>query len=594
VAKVVITTDDVARTKAGSIPRSVEIRDRDEVLDVQRELASVSGVTVMIHDQACATELRRARKRGLVAPPRQVVVINERVCEGCGDCQTKSNCLSLQTISTPFGPKTTVDEETCNVDLSCLAGDCPAFALVEPSSSSGSTEASSTGRAAEAEPALAPEAPVRSLEASTTVRLAGVGGTGVVTAAHLLARAALIDGVEAWGVDQTGMSQKAGTVISDLRIGPGAVERSNVLGTDEVDVLVACDLLAATARACLDGLSPSRTRVVGSTATSLTGPMVLGRTDRSIDTDALCAALEERAIPDGTSFVDTEALLGRAGISRSASNVALLGIVHQSGLLPLSTDALRGAIEQNGVAVEENLSAFELGRAWAAGLVALEAELEPLTTTTAALDLPDAARAHLGALADELVQYQSPAQAAILLERAEAAWRVEALLGGDGTLCTAVADGLFKFQAYKDEYEVARLLLDHPASGGKVTWLLHPPAMRSRGLKRKLHLGPRSRPLLRALKAGRRLRGTRLDPFGRTPLRRLERQLIDEQLELIDRVLGLVDAERLAAAAELCRLPLEVRGYESVKERSIERFVSKRDQLLAALEAKVLIDERSA
>jgi indolepyruvate ferredoxin oxidoreductase len=584
--KVVITTDDVNRTRALPLPAGTEVHPREAVLEVQRALAQLPGVTIMFHDQACATELRRARKRGLAPTPTKRVVINERVCEGCGDCQVKSNCLSLQTVSTVFGPKTRVDEETCNLDLSCLAGDCPAFTLVEASTGRPDPAPNEDNRSAASDLAAIPEAPIRDRERSTTVRFAGIGGTGVVTAAHLLARAALLEGVEAWGVDQTGMSQKAGTVISDLRIGPGSVERSNVLGADEVDVLIACDLLAATSPGVLDGISPARTHTVGSTTPSLTGPMILGLEERWVDEAALADAIRKRTVAEGSHFVEAEQLLDAAGISRAASNVLLIGIALQLGLLPLSTASLRGAIEQNGVAIEQNLAALELGRAWAAGAADDAPSSEVASTAVSATEgyeLPDSLRGKLGMLAEELTAYQDATLATTLLNSAEAAWKVERALGGDGELCDAAADGLFKVLAYKDEYEVARLLLDHPAADGRSTWLLHPPALRARGLGRKLHLGRSSAPLLRALRASRRLRGTRLDPFGRSSLRREERALIVEQLELIDTVLKAVDRTSLSSAADLCRLPLEIRGYESVKERSIARFRSTRDEQLAAL-----------
>ena len=586
VARIVVTTDDVARTKALSLPSNVDVRDRKDVLAVQRELAAQQGVTVMFHDQACATELRRARKRGLVPTPTQRVVINERVCEGCGDCQVKSNCLSLQTVNTVFGPKTRVDEETCNIDLSCLQGDCPAFTLVE------GEVAVPTGGSTVSVDSL-PPAPIRDRSRSTTIRFAGIGGTGVVTAAHLLARAALLDGIEAWGVDQTGMSQKAGTVVSDLRIGPGSVERSNVLSSNEVDVLLACDLLAATNSSVLDGLSPTRTEIVGSTTKSLNGPMILGLADRSIDAPALITALEDLSIPGASTFLDPEEVVTRAGLSKGTSNVLLIGVAAQRGLLPLRSEAIRQAIEQNGVAVAANLEAFELGRAFVAEVEGVEARREPSIATEVleSFELPDVHRSHLALLGSELIAYQHEALAKQFLKEIEATWQAERAFGGEGELSRAAADGLYKFLAYKDEYEVARLLLTEPSSGGKVTWLLHPPALRSRGLKSKLHLGPRTRPLLRTLRTMRRLRGTRLDPFGRSSLRREERALIEDYLELLETVRAGLTKQNLEAAVKLCQLPLEVRGYEEVKEASIRKYRVHRD---ACLEAFLSLSSPSA
>ncbi len=571
--RVVITTDDVAKFRSVSLPDSVVVRPRDEILEVQRELAKVEGVTVLIHDQACATELRRARKRGLAPSPTFKVVINERVCEGCGDCQVKSNCLSLQTIQTPFGPKTRIDEDSCNVDLSCLEGDCPAFTLVKIDT----RERRDPVPKYEAAMPI-PDPVVRDLDTPISVRFAGIGGTGVVTVAHLLARAALIDGIEVWGVDQTGMSQKAGAVISDLRIGPGAAERSNILGTDEVDLFIVCDLLSATQPAVLDGASPARTSLVGSLAASLSGPMILGLRERTIDTGALVDALTSTVRPGHAVFLDTAAVAEEAGAATSTANVVLLGVASQSGLLPVSAGSLETAIEQNGVSVAANLAAFRQGRAWAAGIRPSEdpgasstddAEFAALTER---FDLPERSRSILGRFAAELTAYQDRRLAERLLALCSEAWGAEEPIGGSGALTEAVAAGLFKLMAYKDEYEVARLLLDHPAAEGATTWLLHPPVLRARGLKRKIHLGGWARPSLVVLRASRRLRGRALDPFGHTSLRKTERALPDEYLAALGQIYGSLDGANLDEAIEIASLASTVRGYEGVKEHSIERY----------------------
>ena len=254
VEEVVITTDDLSRYRKLAVPKQVSVKSRDDILPIQVRLASIDGVTVLIHDQICATELRRARKRGLAPKPASKIVINERVCEGCGDCQVKSNCLALQTLDTPFGPKTRIDEDSCNVDASCLKGDCPAFGLIDqrPRRWRRATSRPHAMKVTD-EPDL-PTAPVAAPDRPMTIRIAGIGGTGVVTTAHLLAWAAMIDGIDVSGLDQTGLSQKAGPVVSDLRIGPGAWDRSNVLGDDEVDVLLATDLMAAVRPSVVSGI----------------------------------------------------------------------------------------------------------------------------------------------------------------------------------------------------------------------------------------------------------------------------------------------------------------------------------------------------
>ena len=556
VQKVVITTDDATRYRRFRRRRSgpIDVRRRDEILTVQEELAAVDGVTVLIHDQACATELRRARKRGVVARPKHAVVINERVCEGCGDCQTKSNCLSLQTVDTPFGPKTRIDAASCNVDLSCLAGDCPAFALVEvgPEPKAEIVLPADAGALPAPPPVTGPVA----------IRVAGVGGTGVVTLAHLLARAAMLDGLGVWGLDQTGLSQKAGAVVSDLRIGPDANVRSNLLGDGDVDVLLAADLMAAARPSVLLATDETRTALVASLSTSLSGPMILGESDRRVPVGELRETVAGACRP-GADLVDADAVARESAGTTAVANVVLLGVAAQRGLLPVTIDSLELAIRQNGVAVDENLAAFRAGRAWA------EAEAP---ASVAAPERADGTNADPAGLAADLERYHSPRLATRFRELVNETRAAEARAGGDGTLTAAVAFGYHKLLAYKDEYEVARLLLDHPSAPGKVTWLLHPPLLRSLGLRRKLRLGPSTTPLLKALRAARRLRGTPFDPFGHTELRRIERQLPADYASAIRTLLPRLDRQALPAAVELARLPSMVRGYEHVKLGSIPTY----------------------
>ncbi|MGH8982077.1 MAG: indolepyruvate ferredoxin oxidoreductase family protein [Acidimicrobiales bacterium] len=641
VRKVVITTDDTSRYRKRRLPGGISVRSRDDMIAVQEELAAIDGVTVLVHDQPCATELRRARKRGLAPVPTQRVVINERVCEGCGDCQVKSNCLSLQTIDTPLGPKTRIDADSCNIDLSCLKGDCPAFTLVEVVEvvngvevADGTKDADgvSGGGEAAAHDDL-PPAPVARPERALTLRIAGIGGTGVVTCAHLLAWAALLDGVDVWGLDQTGLSQKAGPVISDLRMGPGAGDRSNVFGEDEVDVLIASDVVAASVPKVLASMTEGRTTVIGSTAASLSGPMVLGLEARHVPVGELQAALTDAAADGEAAFFDATALALDAGAPATAANVVLLGAASQLGVLPVSAASIVSAIERNGVAVEGNVAAFRAGRRYVAaengggfpneaagvsnGAVGVPDEaagagrqpqdgtapaLAGHTTTTAEwlapgraalrdVALPDAERLRIEWLAADLADYQDASLARRFAALVDETWGAERRAGGDGRLTAGVAFGYHKLLAYKDEYEVARLLLEFPEDGdgrgdagraahGKTTWLLHPPALRARGLGHKIHLGPWSAPALRALRSARRVRGTALDPFGRTELRRTERQLPSEYADAVRSLLPRLAADNLDAATAIARLPDRLRGYESVKERSL---VGYREEMAARL-----------
>jgi indolepyruvate ferredoxin oxidoreductase len=581
VKEVVITTDDLSRYRKLTVPKGVSVRSRDELMETQVRLASIEGVTVLIHDQVCATELRRARKRGLAPKPALKIVINERVCEGCGDCQVKSNCLALQTVDTPFGPKTRIDEESCNVDASCLKGDCPAFGLIDQRPHRRRRATSPRQELVVTEELDLPTAPVATAEHPMTIRIAGIGGTGVVTTAHLLAWAAMIDGIDVWGLDQTGLSQKAGPVVSDLRIGPGAWDRSNVLGDGEVDVLLATDLMAAVRPAVMNGIRPGHTAVIGSTASPLNGPMVLGLQERDVPNADLQASLSRRTGAGDPVFVDAGMLAIRAGAAASMANVALLGVASQRGLLPVSARAIEAAIERNDVSVGANVAAFRVGRSWAAGLLdglgdegPGDRDRERVVQIFSESEVPSRHRNEISMLAADLVEYQNVDLARRFAELVIDAWKAERQAGGEGDFSAAVAAGYHKLLAYKDEYEVARLLLDHPTSDGTMTWLLHPPALRARGLSRKLRLGPWSRPVMKGLRAARRIRGTALDPFGRTPLRRTEKRLPTEYLEAVHALLPALTPENLPLATDVARLPMKVRGYEGVKERSIAAYRS--------------------
>jgi indolepyruvate ferredoxin oxidoreductase len=589
VKEVVITTDNLARYRKLALPKQVSVKSRDEIMQTQERLASVEGVTVLIHDQVCATELRRARKRGLAPKPASRVVVNERVCEGCGDCQVKSNCLALHTVDTFFGPKTRIDEESCNVDASCLKGDCPAFALIDERPHRRHNPTSCPQPIFVPDALDLPAAPFVSLDHPMTIRIAGVGGTGVVTTAHLLAWAAMIDGVDVSGLDQTGLSQKAGPVVSDLRIGPGAADRSNVLGDGEVDVLLAADLMAAVRPSVLNGIRSGHTAVIGSRASSLNGPMVLGLQERHVPEADLQASLSGRAGEGNAVFVDAGLLAVRGGAAASMGNVVLLGVASQRGLLPVSAQALERAIERNDVSAAANIAAFRVGRSWAAGLLnefGAEDRRDRIPDRVVQMfcdaGLPSPHREQISSLAADLIDYQNIDLAHCFAELVVDAWNVERQAGGEGDFSAAVAAGYHKLLAYKDEYEVARLLLDHPSSNGRVTWLLHPPVLRARGLTRKVKLGPWSRPVMKALRAARRIRGSALDPFGRTPLRRMEKRLPTEYVEAVRALLPTLTEENLELATEVALLPMSVRGYEGVKERSITSYRSELARRLAS------------
>ena len=584
VARVIVTTEDLGRYRRVKLPRGVAVWDRSRIAEAQRVLAATPGVTVLVHDQECATEKRRKRKRGKIAQPQTRVFINERICEGCGDCGRKSNCLSVQPVPTEFGRKTRVHQSSCNVDYSCLDGDCPAFMTVVPGAPAGrrqAAEAITPDELPAPRPVVDPD--------SFGIRLTGVGGTGVVTVSQVLATAGLIAGWHTRSLDQTGLAQKGGAVVSDVRFSRSAPPPTNKLGTGECDLYLGCDLLVAADPKNLAVTAAGRTVAVVSVAEVPTGPMVSDPALAFPDRTAVSQPILDR-VRDGSVLLDVrQIVLGLFGDDQFA-NVFLVGAGFQSGALPLPPDAIEEAIRVNGVAVEKNLQAFRRGRQYVADPSALLA--------AAGLDRPAAAEPTLDRLirtrADDLTAYQDPAYARRYLDVVE---RVRAAeqdkTPGSTALTEAVARYLYKLMAYKDEYEIARLALEPSLGAGleaefgpgaRASWRLHPPVLRALGLKRKIALGPWFVPAFQVLRAIRGLRGTSMDPFGRTRVRIAERELIEEYVGLVDHLIGRLSPATAALAVRLAELPDSVRGYEDVKMRTVESYHQAMAELRAQLD----------
>ena len=590
VKKVAITTDDVDAYDDRKLPKNVHVHERANIVDIQSELAEIEGVTVLIHDQGCAAELRRDRKRGRIEQPSRRVVINHRICEGCGDCGDVSSCLSVQPVDTPLGRKTQVDQATCNFDYSCMKGDCPAFMTVDAHVAN---QMSSTALPTPFDL----ESPMPIDRESTVVRLSGIGGTGVVTVAHILATAATLDGLHVAGLDQTGLSQKAGPVISDLTISTSdAAARTNAPGRGQADVLLAFDHLVAASDRSVHVVNDD-TAVFASTTTTPTGRQV---TSPEL-VGATTVELVERVGSAGVqvdSGLAAEVLAG----SRASANIVLLGAAVQSGQLPVSLDALRSAIEMNGVSVESNLVALEWGRGLVTHYDQTIAAIEQHSPTShrfTASPLPRSLKRRVDGLGllttaaelissrtADLVDYQSKEYAGRYLDLVTATLPI-----GSPELTDAVARNFHKLMAYKDEYEVARLML-HPdglaeadAIGDKRLWHLHPPILAALGMSSKVEVNEKFTPSIKALAKGKKLRGTKLDPFGRTEMRRMERDLVDDFERMIKRVCatdGLaVDTDRLPVAIELAELPDMIRGYEELKVRRVEEYSQRVAELLA-------------
>ncbi|MGH2951721.1 MAG: indolepyruvate ferredoxin oxidoreductase family protein [Solirubrobacterales bacterium] len=587
VKRIIVTSDEqpAYRRRMAGI---AEYRDRSGLLEAQRELAATPGVTVLIHDQECAAELRRLRKRGKAPDPDLRVLINERVCEGCGDCGEKSGCLSVQPVETEFGRKTQIHQPSCNKDYSCLDGDCPSFVTVVGAQAAGK-------RAVEHPDIELPEPQLRVPADDFRVRFPGIGGTGVVTINQLLGMAALLEGRHAAGLDQTGLAQKGGPVISDLRIGRRALRGASKAPTGGAHLYLVFDLLTATTAANLAVTDPERTVAVVSTGAVPTGKMVTDTGLSFPDRDELIDRIEAATRAGENFYLDAEALAMQLFDDHMPANVLALGAAYQWGAIPLAAESIEAAIRLNGAAVEKNLAAFAWGRACVVSPDLIEqatkrpqAEEETRPPTEAEAELiarfgdDEELTQLVGIRVRELGDYQGLGYArdyADFVARVREAERAAA--PGRTALSEAVARNLHKLMAYKDEYEVARLHLlageharQHEQFGDRARfyWMLHPPLLRALGLRRKLRLGRWFAPFLRLLRSLRWLRGRAIDPFGHTRVRRVERALPGEYRDAVSASLASLDGAGYERAIAIAELPDLVRGYEQIKLRNVERY----------------------
>jgi indolepyruvate ferredoxin oxidoreductase len=602
VKRIIITTDHPENYKGVSVAGNVEVWHRDRLLEAQSVLATVPGVTALIHDQQCAAEKRRLRKRGRQADPQTRIFINEAVCEGCGDCGRKSNCLSVQPVQTEFGRKTQIHQSSCNKDYSCLLGDCPSFISVEPAGAPQKREKRLTPLDAEL-----PEPALRVPRDGFALHMMGIGGTGVVTVNQILGTAAMLDGRQVRGLDQTGLSQKGGPVVSDLRIDSRPVDISNKVSAGGADLYLGFDLLVATDPLNLDKAESGRTIAVVSTSQIPTGRMVADTTVQFPELGGTLMSIDRVTRKDANVYVDAQAMAEALFNDHMATNFIMVGAAYQAGALPISADSLETAIRLNGVSVDMNLLAFRWGRMTVVDAARVEAAVQ---TATGKVEAPRVLSAEASALVDEsgakgelrrlleirvpeLIAYQDAGYARRYVEFvARVAGEESRKTPGRTGLSEAVARHLFKLMAYKDEYEVARLHLDaaleaelHARFGPEIRyyWHLHPPLLRALGLKKKIRVGSWFRPAFEALRAMKGLRGTALDVFGYARVRREERALIGEYRALVERALGSLSPATHDTAVAIGDLPDLIRGYEDIKLDNVRHFRARAVELAAKL-----------
>ena len=590
VVKMVVVTDEpekysgrtvVSPTRAGhpelvtELPPGVTVHHRDELDRIQREFRELKGTSIIIYDQTCATEKRRRRKRGSMVDPAKRVVINELVCEGCGDCSVQSNCLSVEPIETEFGRKRRINQNSCNKDFSCVKGFCPSFVTVE----GGQLKKPKKDKKGDLSALSAIPEPVLPLvEQVWGIVVGGVGGTGVITIGQLLGMAAHLEGKGVVTQDTSGLAQKGGATWSHIQIAnrPGDIYTSKV-GTAKADLVIGCDPIVAANKSTLDVMLPGHTHVVLNSHGTPTAAFV-SNPDWQFPSGDCASAIDDTVGRELTSSFDAEQVAVQMLGDSIYTNPLMLGFAWQKGRVPLSHAALMRAIELNGVQIDNNKAAFEWGRRCAHDLAAVQA-LFKAAQIIEFVRKPSLAEM-LAKRVDFLAAYQNAAYAQTYITFVEKVRAAEAPLNST-QLSEAVARYLFKLMAYKDEYEVARLHTDRAFTEKiasmfegdyKLIHHLAPPLTAKKndqGELIKQPFGPWMRSAFGLLAKMKGLRGTPLDIFGRSAERRMERALIVEYRACIEELLTSLNAERLALAAEIARIPEQIRGYGHVKERHL-------------------------
>ncbi|MFO1284859.1 MAG: indolepyruvate ferredoxin oxidoreductase family protein [Burkholderiales bacterium] len=592
VTRIVVVTDDPDKYPSGYFADTIEVHHRSALDRVQRELRETEGTSVLIYDQTCAAEKRRRRKRGKFPDPPKRVVINEHVCEGCGDCGVQSNCVSVAPLETEFGRKRTIDQSTCNKDYSCVNGFCPAFVTVEGGRLRKRDQAEAPDFSTLPNPPAAP-----SLAEPYGVLVTGIGGTGVVTIGALLGMAAHLEGRGVSVLDMAGLAQKNGAVVSHVRIADAPEKlHATRIAAGEAKLVLACDILTGIGYEAIAKMQKGVTRALVNTGLVMPADFTR-KPDLAFPLGSMEREIVDAVGGDAAEFFDASTTATRLMGDSIATNLFMVGYAYQRGLLPLSETAILRAIELNGAAIESNTLAFRWGR------LAAHAPERVAEAATPRRTIPASQR--LSATLDETIErrvrfltdYQDAAYAKAYADQVARVRSVESRVApGSTKLAEAVARYDFKLRAIKDEYEVARLytqtdFLERIAGefegDTRLVFHLAPPLTHRPqapgATVAKSSYGPWMLKAMRVLARLKGLRGGFFDVFGRTDERRMERRLLAEYEAMIDEILVRLAPHNLATAVELATIPEQIRGFGHVKERHVRDAKARETVLLAKL-----------
>ncbi|MFC5552277.1 indolepyruvate ferredoxin oxidoreductase family protein [Massilia aerilata] len=592
IKRIALVTEDLSRYEDRSaLPELVTIHDRKHMDDIQRELRELPGVTVLIYDQTCAAEKRRRRKKGEFPDLNKRMVINEAVCEGCGDCGVQSNCVSILPKETEFGRKRAIDQSSCNKDYSCTKGFCPSFVTVE----GGTLKKNKAGVAKEGTDdgwGALPAPMLPSIASPYNILINGIGGTGVITVGALMGMAAHLEGKGASVLDMTGMSQKNGSVTSHVKIAETPERlRAQRIATGEADLVLGCDMLTAGASDAISKMRPGRTTVVVNLHEQPTGTFAQQRDWEFPAAQVRSLIAEAVGGEAGVDFIDATKLATSLMGDSIAANLFMMGYAWQKGLIPLSEASLLRAIELNGVAVGSNKRSFLWGRRAAVDIKRVEKTATPAQAIV--VQMPQSLDSVIKKRVEFLTGYQNAAYAAQYTDLVSQVRDRESALGMGSKLTMAVAKSLFKLMSYKDEYEVARLYTDGrfveqlaTQFEGKfsVKFNLAPPLFAKKDAKGhlvKAEFGSWMWSAFKLLAKLKGLRGGAFDLFGYTAERKMERALIGEYRAMIEEVLRSLDASTHATAVELAALPEQIRGFGHVKEKAVAEYRARKAELLS-------------